>query len=1002
MISLTRECSRLKRAAARGVPIYPNPSRPPLHTPSYNSFNAGKANDNNHQEIPDIGSSSSSYTESTTQNSSQSSGYFDDDEDRDEFHNEGGEGRDEGQKREEECRGEYNAQNRRNKDDEFVMRKNATEFDQLKQQQINVNSSKSVNQKGVQGTSRSKKNNANDVNGAERLRRNIRRNVNEEEKSVVGKRGGTVISNELSGFCSFCGKYIKRIESGSVVKNDTSVSDDFCGNHKAEVSEEEEEEEVMRGDDRHDCRSGGNGGTGGEEGRGSTTTDTANRRLDRNRGNNAACARPTSLNKNNNKSLTLNSHKDYNNDATLNTNNPETVTTNLSIFTDFASKLKDEEILEKVQTPSEFFAYMRNKKERDEREKVEKREADKRKEIEIKGNIRNNARCLFEMNIDREINGPTERGDDAFIKVDGKNRISTATGERHGRDREINDHSNSKGIQKTNNYNESDRNKVQVPSSSISLRMDADGTLDPSILEFQDSLVNISMDSCHEYNQDANNDNDENKKQDNTHENIKSIMQDKILTLHIDEDECHSDDSMGGLRQSASFQKSRLARIGTAECSPRLVYAVKDKEKEKEKKEKEKEKERNSSLPIAQGQGLVMGDFGSSESTVTTESALELRATNTGNKSFSFTTDKKSESDGVLAGTVGNDFSSHPYISLNSSPVIPPPTPSAAIVMTGTSASNLNVHVNKKVTQEVFALRSALGYQSTDGSPSSDSTAAKMRGKGKGIGQGERGASLTDSCSDSEGTANSNSTGSESHINYSRGLDLMQLANESSLDDYIGRSEKERRGEEKEREGERKREGQDNGERGKEGEESNKSASFKAPYRYLKSKTLRSREAEKNRSRSSSRSREYDENGGNSNSRTVCRSLSPPPPPSTHTAHPNDVLPLLHGIPQAPPSSSSLPSSVGPSQPTPPRAPIDSYFNDFISPSPPSGTARPVSPSLLHSNPLSPLYSPPFPNGLPKVSLPFNSSSVEEAEKEIRSRMDSRPYSGMSHVTLLY
>lgn len=990
MISLTREFSRLKRAAARGVPIYPNPSRPPLHTPSYSSFNAGKRNDNNHQEIPDIGSSSSSYTESTTQNSSQSSGYFDDDEDRDEFHNEGGEGRDE------ECRGEYNAQNRRNKDDEFVMIKNATEFDRSKQQQINVNSSKSISQKGVQGTSRSKKTNANDVNHAEGLRRDTRRNVNEEEMSVVGKRGGTVIFNELSGFCSFCGKYINRIESGSVVKNDTRVPDDCCGSHGAGMSEEKEE--VVRGDDRHDYSSGGNGGTGGEEERGSTTTDAADRRLDRNRGSNIACARPASLNKNGNKSLTLNSHKDYDNDVTLNTNSPETVTTNLSIFTDFASKLKDEEILEKVQTPSEFFAYMRNKKERDEREKVDKRDADEKKEIEIKGNIRDNARCLYEMNIDREENGPTERGDDAFMKVDGKNRKSTATGEKDARDREIDDYSNSKGIQKTNNYNESDRNKVQVPSSSISLRMDAGGTLDPSILEFQDSLLNINMDSCHEYNQNAKNGNDKNKKQDNIHENIKSIMQDKILTLHIGEDECHSDDSLGGLRQSASFQKSRLARIGAAEYSPRLVYAVKDKEKEKERK---KEKEHNSSLPIAQGQGLVMADFGSSESTVTIESALDVRAMNTGKKSFSFTTDKISESDGVLAGTVGNDFSSHPYVPLNSSPIIPPPTPSAATVMTGTSASNMNVHVDKKVTQEVFALRSALGYQSTDGSPSSDSTAAKMKGKGMGIRQGERGASLTDSCSDSEGTANSNSTGSERRINYSRGLDLMQLANESSLDDYIGRSEKERRGEEKEREGERNREGQNDGKGGEEEGESNKSASFKAPYRYLRSKTLRSREAEKNRSRSSSRSREHDENGENSNSRTVYRSLSPPPPPSTHTAHPTDVLPLLHGIPPAPSSSSSLPFSVRSSQPTPPRAAIDSYFNDFISPSPPSGTARPVSPSLLHSNPLSPLYSPLFPNGLPKRSLPFNSSSVEEAEREIRRRMDSRPYSGMSHVTLL-
>ena len=45
----------------------------------------------------------------------------------------------------------------------------------------------------------------------------------------------------------------------------------------------------------------------------------------------------------------------------------------LSVFTDFSNKLKDEEILEKLVTPAEFFAYMKFKKERDKYEKDEKK-----------------------------------------------------------------------------------------------------------------------------------------------------------------------------------------------------------------------------------------------------------------------------------------------------------------------------------------------------------------------------------------------------------------------------------------------------------------------------------------------------------------------------------------------------------------------------------------------------------------------------------------------------
>ena len=206
------------------------------------------------------------------------------------------------------------------------------------------------------------------------------------------------------------------------------------------------------------------------------------------------------------------------------------------------------------------------------------------------------------------------------------------------------------------------------------------------------------------------------------------------------------------------------------------------------------------------------------------------------------------------------------------------------------------------------------------------------------------------------------------------------------------------------RERERERERHISGDRGEEGDSSggsHKSTSFKAPYRYLRSKTLKDRDrsmkGEKNRSRSSSRSRDYDDNNEDSKPRSASRSLSPPPPPSTHTTHHNNIN-SLHTSSLS--SSSPLPSTINPSQPTPPKASIDSYFNDFISPSPPSGTARPVSPSLLHSTPLSPLYSPLFPNGIPKMSLPFNASSVEEVEKEIRRRMDSGPNSGMTSLFL--
>ena len=723
---------------------------------------------------------------------------------------------------------------------------------------------------------------------------------------------------------------------------------------------------------------------------------------------------------------------------THNPNNPKTVTPNLSIFTDFASKLNDEEILEKVQTPSEFFAYMRNKKERDEKEKGDKKVAQKVNTIEINESI-----VMY---------GMSERREDAIIPVDVQNGTVTNV-VKYVQDEDIDHNNNNKEKQNTNNSNEktsmeSDRNKVQGPtplvsSIGIGLHVDTGVILDSSILEFHDSLRNINMDSCHRYVNNTNN-NDDGKYNDNTNNNndgkyndntnndnnnnnnnngniIQSVMQDKNAILHINEDdECQSDDSLGGLRQCASFQKSRLARIRTPEYSPRLVYTVKDKEKEKEK---EKKREQNSSHPHKQGRGqgigqergLVINDFGSSESTVTIESALDVRVTNihTGKKSFSFTTDKKSESDGVLSGSVKNMYSTHPYITLNSSPITSTPiataTPTATAVLTkGIASSNGSVNVNgkKETTQEVFALRSALGYQSTDGSPSSDSTAAakeKGQGKGKGQGQGYRGTSLTDTGSESESTEKSHSTDSDSRTNYSHGLDLIQLANESN-DSYDGRSDKEG-GMDRAEERERERERHISGDRGEEGDcsgGSHKSTSFKAPYRYLRSKTLKDRDRsmkeEKNRSRSSSRSRDYDENNEDSKPRSASRSLSPPPPPSTHTTHHNDIT-SIHTSSLS--SSSPLPSTINPSQPTPPKASIDSYFNDFISPSPPSGTARPVSPSLLHSTPLSPLYSPLFPNGIPKMSLPFNASSAEDVEIEIRRRMDPGPNSGMSHVTLL-